>query len=54
MFAFFTPYSQKTMIQTAAGKKFVKFTLNIVGQRASLGFKGLFKYRVVLRDNLVE
>lgn len=42
------------MFQTAAGKKFFEFTLNIVGQRAPLGFKGLLKYRVVLRDNLVE
>ena len=32
----------------------VEFTLNILGQRAPLGFKGSLKYRVVLRDHLVE
>ena len=41
------------LADVAAGKKFFEFTLDIVGPRAPLGCKGLFKYRVVLRDKLI-
>ena len=44
MVAILAANPQKAVLQSAAGKEFVEFTLNMVGQRASLGLKGLFKY----------